>query len=210
MNTHALAITGKQRPHPVAPVSLDDFRYQEGDEVDPAIVAQESNISLYCVDHPQRRAIFVETPPDLDLAAAPFLYQTQYDAAQRLIAVPYDVLDRIVDEVHIDARQLILVYSTGRCGSTLVSHALNQARGVVGFSEPDVYTQLTSCASPTAAMTPTYVACWGVAPQSSARRCELAARPRMHLSSGAGESILETSSKASFPRPTSSSCTGMR
>src|SRR6266536_257629 len=36
----------------------------------------------------------------------------------------------------------ILFYSTGRCGSTLVSHVLNQIPTVVSFSEPDVFTQL--------------------------------------------------------------------
>jgi Sulfotransferase family len=44
--------------------------------------------------------------------------------------------------VPLDPCRLILIYSVGRCGSTLVSHLLNQAKGVVSLSEPDVYTQL--------------------------------------------------------------------
>jgi hypothetical protein len=44
--------------------------------------------------------------------------------------------------VQLDPRHSILIYSVCRCGSTLVSQALNQADGVVSFSEPDVYTQI--------------------------------------------------------------------
>src|SRR3712207_7974264 len=35
-----------------------------------------------------------------------------------------------------------LIYSTGRCGSTLVSRAFNQADSIISLSEPDVYTQI--------------------------------------------------------------------
>ena len=40
--------------------------------------------------------------------------------------------------------RLIFVYSTGRSGSTLVGAALNAVDGVVGISEPDVFTQLVT------------------------------------------------------------------
>ena len=35
MRTRILTIVGKQRPHHLAVVSLDDFHYQQGDAIDP-------------------------------------------------------------------------------------------------------------------------------------------------------------------------------
>jgi Sulfotransferase family len=144
MHTRILTIVGKQRPHPLALVSLDDFQHQEGEAIDPRAVLTRPTVSLYCVDPPTRRAIFVEAAPGVDLSAAPFFYEAQYHAAQRLIAVPYDTLHELASEAALDPRRLVLIYSVGRCGSTLVSRLLNQAAGVVSLSEPDVYTQLVT------------------------------------------------------------------
>jgi hypothetical protein len=91
-----------------------------------------------------RRALFVETDPGKDLTGAPFLYQVQADAARRLVAVPYQLLSELAYEVPLDPSRLILVYSTGRCGSTLVSHAFGAVPGVLSLSEPDVFTQLVA------------------------------------------------------------------
>jgi hypothetical protein len=144
MGAQRFLIEGKKRDDPIAFVSLDDFHYREGDDIDPAVVVQQPTISLYCLDHDHRRAIFVETPSSVDLSQAPFYYQAQYQAAQQLIAVSYETLHQLAGGVLIDPRRIILVYSVGRCGSTLVSHALNQADGVFSFSEPDVYSQLVA------------------------------------------------------------------
>ncbi len=148
MDARLLTIESKVREHPVAPVSPDDFQYREGEPVDPRVVLERPTLSLYCLDHANRRAIFVETPPEVDLSAAPFLYQTQYEAAQQLIAVPYDTLLALARDAHVDPGSIILIYSTGRCGSTLVSHAFNQAEGVASLSEPDVYTQIQALREP--------------------------------------------------------------
>ena len=56
--------------------------------------------------------------------------------------MPYATLHALARTVQIDPGGIILIYSTGRCGSTLVSRALNQADGVFSLSEPDVYTQI--------------------------------------------------------------------
>ena len=87
-----------------------------------------------------KRAIFVETPPEVDLAQAAFIYDMQYQHALRLIALPYEQFHQLADE--IDGGDLILIDSTGRCGSTLISQALNTVEGVLSLSEPDIYTQI--------------------------------------------------------------------
>src|SRR5205085_10369766 len=96
----------------------------ESDAVDPNSVRTNPNISLYCLDDTTKRAIFVELPREVDLANVPFVYQTQYEQAQRLIAVSYDSFIHIAHDLpKVD--HLLMLYMTGRCGSTLLSHVLN-------------------------------------------------------------------------------------
>jgi len=142
MQAYELTIDAKVKPTPFTIVSADDFHVQIGRSIDPHVVLEQPTVSLYCLDHAKARALFVDTPPAVDLLQAPFYFIAQYEAAQRLIAVPYATLHVLAREVQLDPQHIILFYSTGRCGSTLVSHVLNQIPTVVSFSEPDVFTQL--------------------------------------------------------------------
>lgn len=142
MEAHELTIRAKHKTHLFNIVTANDFQTETGRAVDPRIVLEQPNVSLYCLDHANRCALFVETPPEADLIRAPFYFIAQYEAAQRLIAVPYTTLHALAGEAQIDPQRIILFYSTGRCGSTLLSHVLNQTPGVLSFSEPDVFTQM--------------------------------------------------------------------
>jgi hypothetical protein len=142
MSAYVFEIAGRTRRHPVMPVDPADFEPGEGAPIDARIVLEQPNISLYCLDPQHQRALFVETHPDVDLTAAPFYYQAQYEAAERLIGVPYALCHQLAQDVTLEERNLLLIYSVGRCGSTLVSKVLNATDGVVSLSEPDVYTQL--------------------------------------------------------------------
>ncbi|MEM1170601.1 MAG: sulfotransferase domain-containing protein [Cyanobacteria bacterium P01_H01_bin.35] len=79
---------------------------------------------------------------DIKLSRVPFYYQAQFDKAQSLIALTYECLHDLAERVKTKLEKLILVYSTGRSGSTLLSHILNESGNVVSFSEPDMLTQL--------------------------------------------------------------------
>jgi hypothetical protein len=142
MEARALILEEKLRTAPVGLVRPADFRVMDGGATNPRIVLQQPNLTLYCLDFENRQALFVETLPDCDLSRAPFLYQVQYDAARRLIQIPYETLHRLAAEVVIDPSRLILICSVGRCGSTLVSRAFNEVEGVDSISEPDVFTQM--------------------------------------------------------------------
>ena len=142
MEAYELIIDSKIKTSPFAIVSVDDFQVHTGGHLDPYIIVEQPNISLYCLDHANRRMIFVETSPEVDLLRAPFYFIVQYEATQRLIAVPYDTLHTLADEVELDPQRIILFYSTGRCGSTLLSHVMNLNPAVVSFSEPDIFSQL--------------------------------------------------------------------
>lgn len=142
MNARELIIASKVKANPFDIVSPDDFQTSIGRSLNPYIILEETNFSLYCLDHINQQALFVETSPEVDLLQAPFYFIAQYEAAQRLIAVPYDTLNALANEVKLDPQRIILFYSTGRCGSTLFSHVLNLNANVVSFSEPDVFSQL--------------------------------------------------------------------
>jgi hypothetical protein len=140
MNGDYLIIEGKERQSAGFLASLNDFTVTAGDAVNADIVRINPNISLYCLDEASKRAIFVELPPDVDLAKVPFVYQTQYEHAQRLIALPYDSFTQLAGELP-KVTDLIMIYMTGRCGSTLLSHVLDELDTVLSLSEPDVATQ---------------------------------------------------------------------
>ena len=144
MKARILNIESRRRKNHLGITSPADFYFSEGDTIDAQVVIESPNISLYCLDHEYKRAIFAETHADVDLSQAPFYYQAQYESAVRLFAVPYEELHRLANDIHLDSKCLILIYSVGRSGSTLLSTALNQVDNIVSLSEPDIYTQLVA------------------------------------------------------------------
>ncbi len=142
MTARRLVIEAKQRPYPLAVASPDHFRVRDAGAADPAVVLSP-RFSLYCLDHDRRRALFVETGPQTDLTTATFYYQAQYEAATALVAVPYETLHALARQVRVDDSGLVLMFSVGRCGSTLAGRAF-AAAGIPVCSEPDAFTQLVS------------------------------------------------------------------
>jgi hypothetical protein len=120
--------------------SLLDFTTTEGELVDPDIILNSPNVSLYSFDDATRRAIFTELPMTADLSSAPFVYQMQFDQALRLIAVSYETFLQLADKLP-QAEHPILIFNSGRSGSTLTSHVFNAVEGALSLSEPDTMTQ---------------------------------------------------------------------
>jgi hypothetical protein len=141
MSATILEIVEKVSPAEPFPAVPQNFILREGGSIPAQIIVENPNVSLYCLDDDNRRALFVEVPPGTDLINVPFFYLTQYQQAQRVIAVPYDEMHQLAADVPIG--KVAFIYSVGRCGSTLISQALNEVEGVVSLSEPDVYTQIT-------------------------------------------------------------------
>ncbi|NEQ41725.1 MAG: sulfotransferase [Okeania sp. SIO3I5] len=143
MKATQLIIQNRYRKPGDSPVvNVDDFTYREGAILNADTVINDPNISLYCLDDKHQQAIFVSLPSDIKLSRVPFYYQAQFDNAQSLIALPYECLHDLAERVQTKLEKLILVYSTGRSGSTLLSHIFNESGKVVSFSEPDMLTQL--------------------------------------------------------------------
>lgn len=141
MSARVLHIVDKVTPAEFFPAVPQNFVLAEGESVPAEIVLDDPDVSLYCLDDDNRQALFVQTTPGVDLQQSPFFYLAQYRHAQRVIAVPYDTLHRLAENLD-DAGDLVLIYSVGRCGSTLISRALSAVDGVLSYSEPDVYTQI--------------------------------------------------------------------
>ncbi len=142
MSANFLVIKERKRQDPFSPADPYDFGFEVGDVIDPQIILTNPRITLYCLDHANQRALFVENTPGVDLSQAPFFYHAQYESAVNLYGVSYDTLHELAKGIKLDSHRLIFVYSVGRAGSTLVGAALNAVDGVVGISEPDVFTQL--------------------------------------------------------------------
>jgi hypothetical protein len=140
MTARVLTIKERHLQTPRHLASLADFSYTEGEEIDPQVVLENPDLSLYCFDDATRQAIFVELPPSVDLTKAAFVYLTQGEQAERLIAVSYDTFMQLAAELS-EVENLICTCGTGRSGSTLLSHVFNELDTVVSLSEPDVATQ---------------------------------------------------------------------
>lgn len=137
-----LDIQQKRKSYPIAIAGLDDFSCIPAGQAEPEILLQNPNISLYCLDDARQRAIFVETPPEINIAEHPFLYQAQYEHARRLFAVTYETLGQVVSGIPANNTPLVLIHSIGRSGSTLISKAFQEIDTITSLSEPDVYTQI--------------------------------------------------------------------
>ena len=121
--------------------NLDDFALGPGLPTDPRRVVTEATWSLYGLDLARDVAVFVDLPEGTDLARSPFVYATQHELAQRVLTLSLTEMEEVADLMP-PLGPVIFVFSIGRCGSTLLSHALNAIPGVWGLSEPDAYSTL--------------------------------------------------------------------
>ncbi|VAW32238.1 hypothetical protein MNBD_CHLOROFLEXI01-867 [hydrothermal vent metagenome] len=147
-NGRILNINKKVRSNPTAFVSLRDFDVTPGGTVSLKSIAQNPNITLYALDHFSQEAIFVETPPDVDLSQRPFLYQAQYDNAIKLVSMSYKSFFKLAEMMRQPDKQLILIHSVGRCGSTLLSTVFNNLDDVLSLSEPEAFTEIVKRREP--------------------------------------------------------------
>jgi hypothetical protein len=122
--------------------SIKQFTLDEGQSVSAQIIIDERIWHPYCLERDKRRVIFLELSPEIDLSNEAFIYQRQFSDAQRLLAVPYDLLPEISKQVEL-SQKLLFIFSIGRCGSTLLNQILNQVEGTYCLSEPDVISDVS-------------------------------------------------------------------
>ena len=95
----------------------------------------------YCADLQSERVLYTtHAAPLSTLFAAPFLYAAQLRGAQHVVAVPYERLEEL--EPEMPGPPPVLVFSTGRTGSTLLTRLLSAASAACA-SEPDLLAQVS-------------------------------------------------------------------
>lgn len=139
-------IRRKRRTGAMQVVSAADFSLRRRGTAVADEILSNPNISLYCLDEPARLALFVETPPTVDLLQDSFMFQGQYRHALKVYGVSYETLQNFTDERGDAWDDLTLIYSVGRCGSTLVARMFGRVPDCLSVSEPDVYSQLVGLA----------------------------------------------------------------
>ncbi len=105
-------------------------------------ILDDSNITLYSLNIEKNQAVFVETPPEVHLLTAPFYNLAQFENASRVITISFDTLIQLGEEVSLEDDHLVLIFNTGRCGSTLASQIFAQVPGIINMAEPIALTNL--------------------------------------------------------------------
>jgi hypothetical protein len=124
-------------------VDPGDFDVEPAGAIPPEQVLRDPRYVLYCFDPERKGAIFVECDDPRAVESAPFYYVGQRLHARAVVTMPLETFHGIAETVQYPPEGLIFVHSVGRCGSTLLSKALEAVPSVHSLSEPDDLTQLT-------------------------------------------------------------------
>lgn len=144
MDAHKLHILGHNDQFMSVIKTLDLFKWEMGELVDFAPLLDHPNVSLFCLDDERQWAVFAMLPDGIDISRVPFVYQAHLDHAEYLIALPYALFFKLADDIDIDPANFVCIHNVGRCGSTLMSQALNEIDAVVSLSEPDAVANLVA------------------------------------------------------------------
>src|SRR5690606_19867375 len=142
MPTLRHAILSRHKDHDLYLSRPTDLELGPGAPFDAAAIARDPGLSLYCLDFQNRRALFAETGPEIDLAQSPFLFVAQFRNARAIVSAPFEALGPIAEAAPLDPASLVFLHSVGRCGSTLVRNVLASQPSICSLSEPDAFTQI--------------------------------------------------------------------
>lgn len=128
----------RSRPLEIGVAAKDNFWciHSHWDSAE-AILAE--GVSLYSLN--EEYAYFVKTPPTTNLLDAhAFYYSAQYASATHLIQVPIVEFHRMAQQVGDPKGDVVFLFSTGRCGSTLLQQMMSVFPQTASISEPDSFT----------------------------------------------------------------------
>lgn len=113
---------------------FSDFSARFESYLDPATFFATGGLSLYSYDRDFSQVLYVDGTGRERLSQSPFIYQTQYENADYIYRVPISLLKSPKSGAEKDR---IFVFSTGRCGSTLLNNLLKLVPNAACLSEPD-------------------------------------------------------------------------
>eukprot|EP00049_Salpingoeca_infusionum_P022939 m.9630 g.9630 ORF g.9630 m.9630 type:complete len:484 (-) comp5476_c1_seq1:80-1531(-) len=117
---------------------------------DPLAILKDPNSSVYTYDQATQSVVVVmqQSTDEVEDSTATFVYQEQRTNARRVFL--FGVTSFINTMKQLSEGQedqllekVLVVHSTGRCGSTLLSKALGAAHLVRSLAEPDIYSAIT-------------------------------------------------------------------
>lgn len=144
--SETFSILGRRRFDPMSVSRVTDFRLRPASAADSSL-----RWTPYCFDAGTQKTALVGCLPEVDLAAAPFYYQAQYQHARQLKLVDAAELQRLAAAHAPQPTTPVMIYSTGRAGTTLVSKMFARLPSCVSLSEPDFHTSLLEGGRPQAA-----------------------------------------------------------
>lgn len=143
--SETFSILGRRRFDPMSVSRVTDFRLRPASAADPLL-----RWTPYCFDVATQKTALVGCAADVDLAAAPFYYQAQYQHARQLKLVDAAELQHLAAAQALQPTTPVMIYSTGRAGTTLVSKMFARLPSCVSLSEPDFHTSLLEVGLPQA------------------------------------------------------------
>jgi len=117
--------------------TLNNFFYKHEKYVHPEVVLNSNNIYLMAVK--KDYALFCVSEPQEDLYETkkhPFLHIAFFNHAKKLLILPTNSLHRLAEELGDPKVPVMVNFSTGRCGSTLLTQMFHRIPGVRALSEP--------------------------------------------------------------------------
>lgn len=139
MTAYAQTIIRKKRRWlPEQPASINDFILSESAPVAAQLILQSPQVSMYCADVKNKNIVFVETPPGVNLPAAPFYYLAQYEHATKVLTLPFDDFIRLMEALPYPDKKFLFLYTVGRAGSTLLTKIFAGDPDTIAISEPDI------------------------------------------------------------------------
>jgi hypothetical protein len=137
MPTTFFQIVGRFKQNEMFYGAPADFTGGNPEPVSPRRVLDEPGWSPYCLAAASNEIVFVRLPPHIDLAEVPFHFVTQFREANAMLVMQLDEVPAL--SASLSDPRLIFIFSIGRCGTTLVSHALNGSPEVSSLSEPEIF-----------------------------------------------------------------------
>ncbi|MBJ7264814.1 MAG: hypothetical protein JHC61_14340, partial [Burkholderiaceae bacterium] len=139
----SFTIEGKPKRNMLTPASTTDFILKKDWNLSTADFADLVGFQPYCLDLQTGHIWLVDSVVDAHADSSPFLYESQYLNARRVVSVDIAIFADVAMEFPLPD-SLTFVHSTGRCGSTLFAQLLLKVRGIPVLSEPDVFTNLAA------------------------------------------------------------------
>lgn len=134
-------IIARHREFALQFVKFSDFELKESGRITLEALVADPEWSVYALDFDTQEALLVRCPAESRIEDEPFLYTAQFNAAVEVAVASWA---EFIDAEIPAPKSFVFVHSVGRCGSTLLSKALQVVPGVLSLSEPDDLTQLSA------------------------------------------------------------------